>query len=183
MPPRQSKSSSAGSFPSSRPIRKFATGPAAPRSSSAASGKGKGKAHAAPEKPISPATIMKPNGKSMAPAAKRPKKAVEVSDNADDDDDDDDDDDYECSDDGEEEDEYEDEDDEVDDEGDGEEGEEEEEPPQRGRAYQQAREQDAVHRAHEAFRQREASQKSTSATATAPQNGQKYARLLGFGRP
>ena len=87
---------------------------------------------------------MKPNGKSMAPAAKRPKKAVEVSDNADDDDDDDDDDDYECSDDGEEEDEYEDEDDEVDDEGNGEEGEEEEEPPQRGRAYQQAREQDAA---------------------------------------
>ena len=47
----------------------------------------------------------------------------------------------------------------------------------------EAREQNAVDRAREAFLQREASQKSTSAAATAPQNGQKYARLFGFRSP
>ena len=45
------------------------------------------------------------------------------------------------------------------------------------------REQEAVERAHEAFRQREASRKSESATTTAPKNAEKYARLLGFARP
>ena len=47
----------------------------------------------------------------------------------------------------------------------------------------EAREQEAVSRAHEAFRQREASQKAESAAATAPKNAEKYARLLGFARP